>query len=178
MNCETVSSGPIALKTAIAERAASKTPLMLSMLAHEFSVTELEAARALPDAMRDLAPAGAFDFIWAELVTWENATFIMQHEGSVLEVKGTIPPGAYGHGYFNLHSEEGIGGHLKLDDLHAIGFLSMPFMSLESLSIHFFNAKGAVKFSVYAGREQRAILPAIRESFARLREAACKENFS
>lgn len=164
------------LEAAIAEKIKEKKPLMLGMLAKEFGVTELEAARALPAEMRRFAARENFDAVWEALTGWEAATFIMQHLGTVLEVKGAIPPGSYGHGYFNLKSSAGIGGHVKVDDLEAMAFMSMPFMGLESLSVQFFNAAGEVKFSVYAGRnEQREIIPAIRESFDAMRESLCKE---
>lgn len=164
------------LRSAIAERIKEKKPVMLAMLAKEFSVTELEAARALPGDMSRFAAKEHFDAVWRELTAWGGATFIMQRLGTVLEVKGTIPPGSYGHGYFNLKSEGGIGGHVKVDDLETMCFLAMPFMGLESLSIQFFNTAGEVKFSIYAGRNQkREILPAVRESFNRMRDSLCKE---
>lgn len=166
---------PPGLCEAIAERIREKKPLVLSMLAEEFSVSEMQAAEALPEIMRRFAPKEAFDQVWAELVTWEKATFIMQHLGTVLEIKGTIPPGSYGHGYFNLEGKTGIGGHVKVDDLGRICFLSMPFMGLESHSVQFFNDRGQTKFSVYAGREGRTLISAVCESFSRLREAVCKD---
>ncbi len=158
----------------IAERAQDDKPLMLAALAREFGISELDAARALPEDMRRFAPASRFEAVWTELTAWRSATFIMQHLGTVLEIKGPIPAGIHGHGYFNL-VPGCLGGHLKVDDLAAIGFLSMPFMGLESLSVQFFNAEGAVKFSVYAGREKCQLIPSVRESFIRLREAALKD---
>ena len=173
MNAESVES----LCAAIAERVAEKKTLVLSMLAREFSVSELDVAKALPTAMRRFASEDRFDRVWEELATWEKATFIMQHAGTVLEVKGPVPAGAHGHGYFNLKGEAGLGGHLKVDDLACICFLSMPFMGLESHSVQFFNTAGEVKFSIYVGREGRALIPAVCESFSRLREAVCTEMF-
>ena len=79
--------------------------------------------------------------------------------------------GRQGHGYFNLSGGSGLGGHLKIDDLGHICFLSLPFMGLESHSVQFFNAAGTVLFSVYVGRENRQLIPAARESFFALREA-------
>ena len=75
------------------------------------------------------------------------------------------------HCYFNLSGGSGLGGHLKIDDLGHICFLSLPFMGLESHSVQFFNAAGTVLFSVYVGRENRQLIPAARESFFALREA-------
>jgi len=163
------------LKAAIAERITEKKTLMLGILAREYGVSELEAARALPDTMRRFAPGEVFGLVWTELTTWEKGTFIMQHAGTVLEVKGAIPSGSHGHGYFNLKGETGIGGHLKVDDLDCICFLSMPFMGLESHSVQFFNTSGDVKFAIYAGREGHTLIPSVCESFSRLRGEVCKE---
>ena len=148
-----------------------KKPVMLASFAERFSVSELEAARALPDDMRAFAGRDAFDTVWQTLISWENATFIMTHLGSVVEIKGRIPEGRHGHGFFNLTGGNGLGGHLKVDDLGHICFLSLPFMGLESHSVQFFNAAGTVLFSVYVGRENRQLIPTARDSFFALREA-------
>ncbi len=151
-------------------------PVMLASIAALGKVSELDVAKALPQAMRAFAPAGTFEEVWAEMATWEKATFIMQHLGSVLEIKAAIPSGNHGHGYFNLNGASPLQGHLKIDDLGEICFLSMPFMGLESHSVQFFNADGNVKFSVYVGRgEDRKLLPLARESFLKMRAAMAKE---
>lgn len=159
------------LKEALLAALQEKKPIMLGHLAASHKVSELEVARALPEEMRAFAPASALESVWDELTGWARATFIMQHLGSVLEVKSRIPAGKHMHGYFNLMGEAPLNGHLKTDDLEAICFLSMPFMGLESHSLQFFNREGAVKFSIYAGRgENREILPEVRESFMKLRQ--------
>ena len=97
---------------------------------------------------------------------------------SIPASKGKIPEGRHGHGYFNLSGGSGLGGHLKIDDLGHICFLSLPFMGLESHSVQFFNAAGTVMFSVYVGRENRQLIPAARESFFALREAVGTKELS
>ena len=57
-----------------------------------------------------------------------------------------------------------------------MAFLSLPFMGLESHSIQFFDAAGAVVFSIYVGRENRALIPSVKERFLALRAALGKEN--
>ena len=145
--------------------AENKGPVMPATLAGRFGVTELEAVRALPDEMRAFAPATAFDDIWAELATWPSATVIVQHMGCVFEIKTALVPGKHGHGYFNLFGDAPLGGHLKVDGLDCVCFLSMPFMGRESHSLQFFHSSGEVMFSVYVGRENHQIIPAARESF-------------
>lgn len=155
-----------------------KKPVMLASLAERFGVSELEVATALPDEVRTFAGKEAFDTVWQALTTWESATFIMSHLGSVIEIKGKIPAGKHGHGYFNLPGGNGLGGHLNVADLGGICFLSLPFMGLESHSVQFFNAAGAVLFSVYVGRENRQLIPAARDSFFALRAAVTTKELS
>ena len=156
------------LGESIAAALREKKPVMLASLAERFGVSELEVARAAEHfAVAPEHTAGAVVI----LQHLKLITFIMAHLGSVIEIKGKIPEGRHGHGYFNLSGGSGLGGHLKIDDLGHICFLSLPFMGLESHSVQFFNAAGTVLFSVYVGRENRQLIPAARESFFALREA-------
>ena len=162
----------LSLKEEINRRITENKSLQLDEIARECGTTELEAARAMPQTMCYFAPKDTFDTIWAELTTWEKSTFIIQSKGSVFEVKGKISQGKYGHGYFNLMGEEGLNGHLKVDDLETIAFMTTPFMGMESMSLRFFNNEGAIKFSIYAGRNKdRKIIPSVSESFHRLKES-------
>ena len=83
----------------------------------------------------------------------------MTHLGTVIEIKGKIPEGRHGHGYFNLSGGSGLGGHLKIDDLGHICFLSLPFMGLESHSVQFFNAAGTVMFFRVCGPRKPSTHP-------------------
>ena len=159
------------LRARVAEALAeNKGPVMPASLAGRFGVTELEAVRALPDEMRAFALASAFNDIWDGLTTWPNATIIIQHMGCVFEIKSALVRGKHGHGYFNLFGDVPLGGHLKLDELDCVCFLSMPFMGRESHSVQFFHSGGEVMFSIYAGRENHQLIPAARDSFLALKE--------
>lgn len=147
-----------------------KKPWTLFSLAREFNITEREAAEALPPRMCAFAPENCFFTVWEDLASWEKATFIVQHEGHVIEVQGRLPSGKLGHGYYNLAEGGAIGGHLRAEDIAEIAFLSMPFMGLESHSVQFFNAGGHVVFSVYAGRERHSILPSVKEAFLNMKK--------
>lgn len=146
-----------------------KKPWTLFSLAREFNRTEHEVAQALPSRMCAFAPKNCFISVWESLASWEKATFIVQHEGHVIELAGRIPSGAPGHGYYNLAGGEALGGHIRADDIADIAFLSMPFMGLESHSVQFFNAGGHVVFSVYVGRENHRILPSVKEAFLNMK---------
>lgn len=143
----------------------------LSHLSQECDSSEQDIARALPDdicAVAELAE-GDFEALWQGMTGWECATFIMQHGGSVVEIKGKLPEGKHGGGYFNLAHGLPLSGHIRSSAVTSVGFLSLPFMGLESHSLQFFDAQGAVLFGVYVGREKRVLLPAARDSYLELR---------
>lgn len=140
-------------------------------LARECGASEKDIARAMPDDLCAVAELGGGDFeaLWQNMTEWECATFIMQHGGSVVEIKGKLPQGKPGGGYFNLEHGQPLGGHIGSAAITAVGFLSLPFMGLESRSLQFFDAQGGVVFGVYVGREKRQLLPAARQSWLNLR---------
>ena len=164
------SCNDVSLSQAVSAALMQKKPWMLSSLAREFHVSEKEVARALPGEMCAFTGGENFTRVWEALGTWEKATFIVQHEGHVLEVKCRIPAGRPGHGYYNLMGDEALGGHIKADAITDIAFLSMPFMGLESHSVQFFKAEGRVVFSIYAGRENHVVIASVKESFLKLRK--------
>lgn len=158
------------LSAKISEALREKKPVMLASLAGEFGVSEKAIAEAMPEDMAKVVSGEHFEKVWNALTAWEKATFIVQHGGHVIEIKTRIAPGKFGHGYYNIMHGEAVGGHLKADAVAHIGFLSMPFMGLESHSVQFFDAEGRVAFSIYAGRgSDKKILPDVRDSFLALK---------
>ncbi len=158
------------LQTVLTKYLEENKPLMLSQIAKEHNTTELEVASALPETMISFASKDAFEEIWKQLITWEKCTFIVQHLGSTFEICGALNKGSFGHGYFNLNGKEALHGHIDVEDLASIAFLSMPFMGLESLSLQFFNEAGEVKFSIYVGRENRVLIPEAKDSFLNMKK--------
>ena len=114
-----------------------KKPWMLSSLAQKFGVSERDVAAVLPEDRCAFTSGAHFISVWEGLKAWERATFIMQHEGHVMEVKGRIPAGTPERGYYNLAGQEALSGHIRADAVAEIAFLSMPFMGLESHSVQF-----------------------------------------
>lgn len=146
---------------------------MMSDLAKEFGISEEEAVFMLPEEMRVSAPVDDFEKIWQQLCTWEKATFISITPGAVVEYSGSLPQGSFGHGMFNLH-QAGIplGGHLFVNNLGAIWFLSKPHFGKESHSIQFYSKEGTSMFSVYIGRgEDKELLPSVMEQYQTMRAA-------
>lgn len=166
-----------AVKTKIAEYKSEKKGIMLGTLAADFSVTELEIAKHLPADMATMGKAEDFEAIWDAISKWDKAMFLMQHMGTVVEFSGKMASGTPARGYFNLKgSESNLHGHLKVDDLDGIAFLSMPYMTMLSLSIQFFNKEGQVKFAVYVGRENREHISTVKESFMHLKNTYCTKS--
>ena len=153
-------------------------PWMLSSLAQECGLTEMEVAQELPRDMCTVIDGGDFEEIWGKIGEWEKATFIVQHSGHVIEVHGKINAGKNGYGYYNIFGDEGLGGHIKADAIAHIAFLSMSFMGKESHSLQFFGADGSVMFSVYLGRRNHEIIPSVREQFLSMKAAAMNKTLS
>ena len=143
---------------------------MPAMMAAQLKSPEACIVMALPENMRTFADPKKFDDIWAEMTSWEKTTFICQTPGAVIEIKGKLPRGKHGHGYFNLMEKDNpLGGHLRIDNLGSICFLEKPFFGLESLSVQFYDKAGDNLFAVYAGREKRKLIQSVKESFIELR---------
>ena len=143
---------------------------MPAMIAGRLDIPEASVLQAFPDPMRTFVAPIHFDRIWEAMTTWERTTFICQTPGAVVEVKGKLPKGRHGHGYFNLMEKDNpLGGHLKVDELGAVCFLEKPFFGLESLSVNFYDKTGCQMFAVYAGREKRALIPSVKQGFYDLR---------
>lgn len=145
---------------------------MLSQVAMKFNVPEGTLPTLLPEAQAICAAPDAFEEIWNTACGWEKVTFIAVTPGMVVEVPTKLPRGSHGHGMFNPH-EAGIalGGHIMLQKLGAIWFLSRPHFGKESHSIHFYTNDGLPMFALYVGRgEDRELLPAVCAGYMLLRD--------
>jgi heme iron utilization protein len=128
----------------------------------------------------DLLPTGAarsvsgarFAEIWSDLVDWAPVTFIVHTEDGVFETKAPLPPGSEARGYFNIHGESPLGGHLRIARCAAIYFVDRPFFGRRSCSLQFINIDGGAMFKVFVGRdEKRELLADQLARFERLCEA-------
>ena len=98
--------------------------------------------------------------------------FIVHTEDGVFETKAALPPGESGRGYFNIHGDSPIGGHIRADRCAAIYFIDRPFFKRRSCSLQFVNFAGGAMFKVFVARdEKRELLGEQLERFERLREA-------
>jgi putative heme utilization carrier protein HutX len=156
-------------RAALAARLAANPDGIIEALAREHGITTLEATRMLPAANARFAPADAFADIMGALTTWGEVLFIVHTPNIVLECQGAVPPGEFGRGYFNLHGESPIGGHIKAERCAQIAFVRRPFMGRDSCSIQFFDVAGDAMFKVFVRRgADRSLDPAQVDMFEAL----------
>lgn len=146
------------------ERLAKNADGILEQIAREYGVSTFEAVEALPDAHRAIVPGSAFETILTALTAWGPVVFIVHTPDIVLECEGPIPPGTIGRGYFNLHGDSPIGGHIKAENCTHIVFVARPFMGRESRSVQFFNGAGEAMFKIFVRRDEKREL--IKEQVA------------
>jgi putative heme utilization carrier protein HutX len=129
----------------------------------------------LPGDAALAAPGERFEEIWRELSDWGRVMFIVHTEDGVFETKAKLPPGETGRGYFNIHGDSPLGGHIRADRCAAIYFIDRLFFKRRSCSVQFVNRDGGAMFKVFVARdEKRELLAPQLERFERLREAECR----
>lgn len=142
--------------------------ITLDMAAH-FALPEGEILAALPAEFVRVFPAERAEEILTAVAQWGTFTTIIEKCGSIFEIKDRFPEGVVGRGYYNLNmkGEQGaLHGHLKLDQIAKIAFVSLPFRGKESYNIAFIAHNGETIFKIYLGRdEQRQLFPAQVENF-------------
>lgn len=142
--------------------------ITLEMAAH-FGLPEGDILVALPTEFVRVFEAHRAEEILTAVAQWGTFTTIIEKCGSIFEIKDRFPEGVVGRGYYNLNmkGEQGaLHGHLKLDQIAKIAFVSLPFRGKESYNIAFIAENGETIFKIYLGRdEQRQLFPAQVENF-------------
>jgi putative heme utilization carrier protein HutX len=133
---------------------------VLEAVAATHSVSLQFVLDCLPDGAALRAEASAFESIWDDLARWGQVVFIVHTADGVFETACTIPAGTHGRGYFNIHGDSPLGGHLKMDRCAAIYFVDRPFFKRRSCSIQFINGDGEAMFKVFVGRDAERNLKA------------------
>lgn len=150
--------------------------MMLSGVSEPCETTEWAAANSLPFEICAVAGPEHFEAIWEGICAWDKCLFLLMHLGTALEIGGKLDIGKHGHGYYNLSQANGgsIGGHIKIDDIKGIAFVSFPAKKFESMHIAFFNNDEKIKFSIFVGRgAERQLLPEAKASFFAMKEKLC-----
>lgn len=153
------------------ERLEKNSDGIIERIAAEYGVSTLDVVEQLPDRHRTLIDGPEhFANVMSDITAWGEVLFIVHTADIVLECVGTLPPGTTSHGYYNIHGDSPIGGHIRADRCARIGFLMRPFMGRESRSVQFFNGAGEAMFKIFVRRdEKREMLPAQLEKFEALR---------
>jgi putative heme utilization carrier protein HutX len=154
----------------LAERLATNPDGILEEIARTYGVSTLNVVRALPEAHRTLVPRERFEEIMTAVTAWGSILFIVHTPDIVLECEGPLPPGTFGRGYFNLHGDSPLGGHIRAGRCAEIAFVSRPFMGRTSCSIQFFNTEGEAMFKIFVRRDAaRNLIAEQVEAFEQLR---------
>lgn len=161
----------IAAMTAVKAALAEKPDGVLEGLAETHGLSYRAVLDCLAQGQRLAAPAASFDAVWQDITTWGPVMFIVHTRNGVFETKAPLPPGTHGRGYFNIHGDSPIGGHLKIERCTAIYFIDRLFFGRRSLSVQFIDCDGDAMFKVFVGRdESRNLLPGQIARFEALRQ--------
>lgn len=158
----TIDTAPVALDAM--ERArqilAEKPDAMVETVAREAGVSTRAVLELTPADGRTLIAAEHFEALWQELATWGTVMFLVHTPDIVLECEGSLPIGSFGHGYYNIHGDSPIGGHIKAANCVAIYLVDRQLPSRRVCSVQFFNGAGEVMFKVFVRRDaKRELLP-------------------
>ena len=153
------------------EALAAKPDGVVEAIAASAEVTPAEILEVLPGKAAVIASKEAFADIWSEMTGWGEVLFIVHTDDIVLEAEGSLPEGSEGHGWFNIHGDSPIGGHIRKDNCASVTFVDRPFHSRRSCSIWFMNAKGSAMFKVFVRRdESRELIAGQLARFEALRD--------
>ncbi len=156
-------------RPSLAERAASSPGDLLEQIARDYGVSTLEVVRNLPAEQATVVSGEAFADVLQDIATWGDILFLIHNADIVLECTGKLPLGTFGHGYYNIHGDSPIGGHIKADNCKAIAFI-VRGQKRVGMSVQFFNAAGEAAYKIFVRRDDnRELLPEQVKLFEALR---------
>lgn len=144
----------------LTQRMATNADGVLEDIARTYCVSTLDVVHALPEASRKIITGDHLEAVLDAVASWGPILFIVHTSDLVLECEGVLPRGSYGRGYFNLHGDSPIGGHIRASRCREIAFVTRPFMGRESRSIQFFNYDGDAMFKIFVRRDEQRELVA------------------
>ncbi len=151
---------------------AEKPDGVIEQIAAKAEVTPAEVLSVLPEGAAVVVPAQQWERIWTDLSSWGEILMIVHTEDIVLEVEGRLPEGSEGHGWFNIHGDSPIGGHIRKERCVSIAFVDRGFHGRRSCSVWFMNADGKAMFKVFVRRDkERSLLDEQVKRFETLRAA-------
>ena len=144
----------------LGQRLAANADGVLEDIARTYCVSTLDVVHALPEAARKIVTGDRLAYILDAVAEWGPILLIVHTPDLVLECEGPLPQGSFGRGYFNIHGESPIGGHIRASRCREIAFVSRPFMGRQSHSIQFFNFDGDAMFKIFVRRDENRNLVA------------------
>jgi heme iron utilization protein len=138
----------------VRERLAAKPDGVIEALAREVGLPTQVVLEAIPPAERVFVPPEEFETLWKEMTVWGDVLFIVHTPDIVLECEGSLPVGSFGAGYYNIHGDSPIGGHIRAENCRAIYIVDRLFHGRRSCSVQFFNAAGEAMFKVFVRRDK------------------------
>ena len=158
-----------------AERAraalAEKPDGVVEAIAAQADVTPAEVLAVLPAGAAVLTSSDQFLPVWQDMTGWGDVLMIVHTDDIVLEVEGSLPQGSEGHGWFNIHGDGPIGGHIRKERCASIAFVDRGFHGRRSCSVWFMNGEGRAMFKVFVRRDaEKALLVDQLQRFEALRE--------
>jgi len=153
---------------------------VLEAVAEKHGLRLRDVLGLLPETQASVTPGSAFEEIWGALTCWGEVLFLLHGRNGVFEIRTALPPGSAGRGYFNIHGDTPLGGHLRTDRCAEIWFVDRPFFGRRSCSLQFVDHDGDVMFKVFVARDaareldtrQLGFFEALRERWTRRRDAA------
>ena len=139
---------------AVRAAVAAKPDGVLEEVARQHGVPYRAVLDELPAGQAVVVPGARFDAVWERMAAWPGpVTFIVHTLDGVFETTGPVPPGSRGRGYFNIHGQSPIGGHIRADRCAAIYLVDRPFFGRRSCSVQFVNGDGEAMFKIFVGRD-------------------------
>ncbi|KOO02658.1 heme utilization cystosolic carrier protein HutX [Vibrio nereis] len=163
-------------KTEVADKVstsmAADPTVPVSEMSKQLNLSEGAITFALPNEMVTQVPGEQAQTVLEQLPEWGVMTTIIHSFGSIFESKAPFPRGKVAHGYYNLMGRDGeLHGHLRLDLVANIAFVSKPFRNMESHYIAFFTSSGECVFKIYLGRDKkRQLIPEQVSAFKKMKK--------
>lgn len=144
------------LKEKVANLFQNNEKMSVLEAAKELKVSEFDILINMNEDVCKAVSSSKFDEIMQDIQNWGEVLFIKNTPSFVIEIKTNIPSGKYGHGFYNFDMKESnFGGHLKVDDIDKILFVSTKFMSMLGHSVQFYDKNGENIFKIYVARDKK-----------------------
>lgn len=146
---------------------------VVETIARDAGVTPRDVLDALSPGEAIFLPGTRFTEVWASLQAWSEVLLIVHTDDVVLEARGPLPAGSDGQGWFNIHGDSPIGGHIRRDGCTEIAIVDRRFHGRRSCSVWFLNASGGAMLKVFVPRDRsRTLDPEALARFEALRAGA------